>query len=347
MFWQFESGDEDEAWSIHTGDGGGNVTVRNGLTPDIQVGAQAVSFGPLRISPWDTTTVVIDDLKFDVLDEDSIIPFLQSASGMPTQASAGAGAGAAAMTLPFVAARDDDLPDHQTPVTRRKILMAAGTGMLAAAGTTAATQPVAADDDDDNGGVDTTHYVGGFELVDAERGIQIGLDDRVEQFLPTGETYYVEIDGSVVGSFDTDGGSGRYTIGPGTTGTVRVVSRDGVQLWRRILADFRDGEPLTYTFTLDDDAADLSRGEEVVITDQPIVVDALRDAEEDGTVMSINDTTIPHTDAGSSDRGNWYLRDDTALVYESGINAPEASSVELTINASFTDTVSARLDELL
>ena len=344
MFWQYESSDE-SGWEYHTGNGGGNVRILNGKTPNTQWGNGAVSFGPLRISPWESTTVVIDDLSFDVLDEDSVIPFLQSASGMPTQSTAAAGT----LALPFLAEVDDSAGEGETqaPLTRRDMLIATGVTATAATlgtGTAAAQQ----DDSDGDQPLDSTRYVAEFELAESTRGIQIGIDDRVDQFLPVGETYYVEVDGSVVDSFETGANtSARFTIGPGITGRVRVVAEDGVSLWRKVLADFSSGEPLTYTFNLEQPVSQRDRGEEIVITDQPIVVDALRDAGEDETVLKINDTAISNLKDGSSSRGNWYLRDETALVYEVGVDAPDSSVVELTINAGWRDSIDAHVDELL
>jgi hypothetical protein len=342
MFWQYESSDEN-GWEYHTGDGGGNVRILNGETPNTQWGNGAVSFGPLRISPWESTTVVIDDLSFDVLDEDSVIPFLQSASGMPTQSTAAAGT----LALPFLAEVEDEDSETQTPLTRRDMMIATGVGVTAA---TLGTGTATAQDDDsgEDQPLDSTRYVAEFELAESTRGIQIGIDDRVDQFLPVGEKYYVELDGSVVDSFKTgENDSARFTIGPGITGRVRVVAEDGVSLWRKILADFSSGEPLTYTFNLEQPVAARDRGTEITITDQPIAVDALRDAGEDETVLKINDTTISNLKDGSSSRGNWYLRDETALVYEVGVDAPDSSVVELTINAGWRDSIDARIDELL
>jgi hypothetical protein len=344
MFWQYESSDDQSGWEYHTGDGGGNVRILNGKTPNTQWGNGAVSFGPLRISPWKSTTVVIDDLSFDVLDEQSVIPFLQSASGMPTQPSTAAAA-AGTLALPFLASVEDDDPETQTPLTRRDMMIATGVTATAA---TLGTGTVAAQEEEDDGTLDSTRYVAEFELAESTRGIQIGIDDRVDQFLPVGEKYYVELNGSVVDSFKTGANdSARFTIGPGITGRVRVVAEDGVSLWRKILADFSSGEPLTYTFNLEQPVSERDRGAEIVITDQPIVVDALQDAGEDETVLKINDTAISNLNNGSSSRGNWYVRDDPALVYEVGVDAPDSSVVELTINAGWRDSISARVDELL
>jgi hypothetical protein len=343
MYLEYDDGGvEGQYTDHHTGDGGGNVGVRNGLTPSVRTGDGTKSFGPLTIRPWDSTTVVVDELSFDVLDKGGVLPFLNTMSGMPHSQQA---AGAAALSLPLWS-DTDDLPDGQTPVGRRDVMIATG---VAAAAAAAPGSAFAQTDDETETAVDSTHNVVEFEIVDAPRGFAISIADRIEQFLPVGSKYYVEINGSVSGSFETGTDSNDQFIVPsGTTGSVRVVAKDGIDLWNRILADFRNDEPLTYTFTLDEPVSSYERGETIRISDQPIIVDALLDAGPDKTVVKVGETAISNIDEGSESVGNWYLQDEAALVYDVGIDAPQAEAVELTINAGVFETIAARygLDSL-
>jgi len=214
---------------------------------------------------------------------------------------------------------------------------------MLAAGAGAETAAAQTDDEDGDDALDSTRHVATFEVAENPRSFRISIEDRVEQYLPTGSKYYVEINGSQVGSFETGSESSGYQIIPsGTTGRIRVVAEDGVSLWRQILTDLRSDEPLTYTFTLDDALSSYPRGEEIRITDQPIVMDALRDAGSDKTILKIGDTPIPNLNDGSDEVGNWYLQDDAALIYEVGINAPKSELVTLTINAGLSETIAAR-----
>jgi len=314
---------------------GGNITVENSTTPTIRPGGElGLGFGPLRIVPFAGTTVRIDELSFSALDE-SILPFLNAASGVTTETTA-VGAGAA-----LVAA---SAPDEDVALRRRDALIAAGTvatAGLAASGTAAADDDDNDEDDDDDDSDAQTRHVAEFELTENPRGIGIRIDDVTENYLPHGETYYVKLDGSVVDSIETGNGE-MLTIGPTKTGSVRVVSESEVSLVQRILNQIQGGDEINYTFNRDEPVSEFSRGEEIVITDQELVIEAIQSAGTDETVIEIGDENIPHTDDRSSQRGNWYLRDEAALVYEAGLDSPDSENIELTINAGFVDSQLAR-----
>jgi|AntDeeMetageno50_2_1112565.scaffolds.fasta_scaffold00968_3 hypothetical protein len=90
----------------HTGDNGGNVALQTADPPSIRTGGGSFSIGPLQITPWSSSRVIISEFTFEVLDEESVWPFLDTLSGIPQQPSTGA----ATLSLPLVAigAVDDD-----------------------------------------------------------------------------------------------------------------------------------------------------------------------------------------------------------------------------------------------
>ena len=317
---------ESEQAAVGISTGGSNIILKNGAIPTLRTDGWGVGFGPLRIDPYESTTVVIDDLGFEALDRYSL-PFLDATTGVSAAALGG---------LPVLATVDDET---ETRLTRRDALLAAGT--LIGAGV-ASTGTAAAQEDSTD---DTTRTVAEFELAESPRGIQLGIDDMVGSYLPPDSEYYVEIDGDIKGSFTpgADGGEGSLTTGPQITGTVRVVSKDGVAFWKRILAKISGNEPLTYTFRTDKPLSAYDRGEEVLINDQPLVVDAIQSAEPDETILRAGGETVAHLDDGSDSFGNWYLRDTAALVYQVGVDSPETTSIELKINASTLERIESEL----
>jgi len=309
--------------------GEANIIVKNGTVPLSRAGGWGVGFGPLRIAPYESKTIVINDLQFEALDRYSL-PFLDTTAGV-SQTQMGVGAAG----LPLLAASTTD-DDHA--ITRRNALLAAGSLVGASVASTGVSTAQESDDD-------TTRSVATFELEESPRGIQIGIDDMVAQYLPVGSEYFVEINDSVVGSFTAggDGGGGALTTGPQITGTVRVISKEGISFLKRVLARISGSEPLVYTFRTSEPLSSYARGEEVVIADQPLVVDAIDSAGPDGTIVRAGGEAVDHLDEGSSSYGNWYVRDGVALVYEVGVDSPDATDIELKINASRLETIQADL----
>lgn len=309
---------------------GGNIIVENATTPTLRTGGWGLGFGPLRIAPFAGTTVRIDELSFAAL-ESSFWPFLSAASGVTNQQTATAGAGAALLAA--------SAPDEEIALTRRDALVAAGV----AATTALATGTAAADDDDDDDTDEATRHVAEFELSENPRGIGIWIDDMVADYLPHGQTYYAEVDGSTVDSFETGNGES-LVIGPKIEGTLRIISESEASLVQRILVQIQRGEEIKYTFQLDEQLDETPRGETVLITDQPIVIDAIESAGSSETLIEIGGENIPHTDEGSSTRGNWYIRDEVSLVVETDVDSPDSQQVELTINAGLLDSLLTRLN---
>lgn len=298
---------------------GGNLHVVDGLAPEIgRVGNYGVGFGPLRLTPWADSTVVIDDLEF-------------------TQADAGwfnvlsAGGATAAATL-AASSTDDPIDPDRLETSRRSLLLAAGVG-LATLGVGAG---VASADDEDR------HNVATFDLETNPRGLNIAVDDLVAEYLPADHEFFVDVNGTAQGSFKA--GEESLTINPGIEGEVEVQSDDALSFVQRVIANYTAEDELEYSFNpVDEPFSEQTVGDTIQLSEQPVLVDPIEFVDPSEVAIDINDTAIPHADNGTSEKGNWWIRDGRELVYDVGEDSPDSTLVEVRINIGRLERFRRRL----
>lgn len=291
---------------------GGNLHVVQGVSPSpLRIEGWGIGFGPLRIAPWADSTVVIDELTFESVKNDSLFSLFTTT--MPATSASAFGAA-------FVAASvsDDGIDPTDRSLTRRSFLVAAGTSALLAGAVTA----------QEDG---ETYNVAKFSLDESPRGIHLRVDDVVADYLPPDQTFYVEVDGTDVGSFTA--GKDSLTINPGITGEVTISSDDALSFIDKIIAKYTAEDELHYSFNpVDEEFSAQTVDDEVVISDQPILVEPIREADPKETLLQIDGETIPHADDEQGALGYWYLRDGQALVYVVGEDAPDSTLIDVHVN---------------
>ena len=298
---------------VHCPDGG-NVHVVDGVAPhELRLGHYGLGFGPLRLTPFANSTVVLDNLEFAVADDSGWLPLL----------TAGGAVGAA------IAHEETDGPlePDETRTTRRALLAGIGVTILAAGSARA---------DDDRFEVAT------FDLHESERGINVAVDDVVADYLPPEHTFYVSVNGGSVGKFDA--GSESLTINPGVTGQTTLESDEALSFISRVWANLTADDEVVYQFQpVEEPFSEHTVGDEIVLSDHPIITDPVAVGDASDTLVDLNGTTVPHVDGRDSAVGEWYLRDSRQLVYVVGEYAPDSTLVEITINAGLLDRARARL----
>lgn len=305
-----------EHYGVHCREGG-NVHIVDAISPHhLRLNSYGVGIGPLQIRPYANTTVIIDEFRYSTAEPWSL-PLLSTQSNVGTLAALGILAGGSP---------DDDEDDAIDPeeydVTRRELLIAVGATATMAAGTARAEQEKL--------------NVAEFTIEDNPRGFQLQVDDVAQDILPADHSYYVEVDGTSRGDFNPGNGD-RITISPGITGEAKVQSDDVLAFWEKIVAATRSDDKIEYTLRHDKPFSNEPTDDEVILSDQPVVVDPIREAGESGVLVKIDGDRVPHIDDGSAAIGNWYLRDDTALVYRVGEAAPDVELTQVHINVGRLD----------
>lgn len=305
-----------ERIGVHCPDGG-NVHIIDGVAPhDLRLARYGVGFGPLRLTPFADSTVVLDDLAFASAEDDGWLPFIGSA-------------GAIGALVYHDQTDGKPIDPEDTQPTRRAVLAGIGLSILAVGSARAAEESL--------------YSVASFELVSSERGINLAVDDVVADYLPPEHTFYVSVNDGSVGKFAA--GEESLTINPGITGRVDLESDEALSFVSRMWADLRAEDEVVYQFQPVDEPFDsYTVGDEVVISDQPIITDPIDVSEPGDILLSVNDTSVPHADGRDSAVGEWYLRDGRQLVYIVGEDAPDSTLVEITINAGLVDRLRAKYD---
>lgn len=284
---------------------GGNLHVVDGVAPEVgRVGNYGVGFGPLRLTPWADSTVVIDDLEFAQADS----------SWLGVLSTGGAMAALAAST------DDEPIDPDQLEVSRRGLLLATGAGLGAL---TLGTGTARADDD--------RHNVATFDLETNPRGLNIAVDDLVADYLPADHEFYVELEGTAKGSFEA--GDESLTINPGLEGHVQVQSDDALSFVQQVIANWTADDELEYSFNpVDEPFSEQTVGDTIRLSSQPVLVEPVALADPSEVAIDINGTAIPHADNGTAAVGNWWIRDGRELVYDVGENSPDSTLVEVRVN---------------
>lgn len=306
---------------------GGNVHIVDGVAPtELRCGRYGLGFGPLRLTPFAESTTVIDNLRYSVPEDDGLWPLAT-------------GAGITGAMLHYDKHDGKPIDPERTRTSRRRVLAATGAGLLALASAGRATAST-----------DERHEVAHFDLTNSPRGLNIAVDPVVADYLPDEHTFYVSVEGSSVGRFEA--GEESLTLNPGIEGNVQLESDEALsfiaRLWARIRADDEveyEFRPSVFGSNGDDDApqsfAEFAVGEEVVLSDQPILVDPMNQADPSGAIVAMNDTTIPHTDGRNSAAGEWYVQDGRRIIYIVGEDAPDTSIVNIRINVGHLDSIRA------
>ncbi|ELY97144.1 hypothetical protein [Natrialba asiatica] len=304
---------------------GGNLHVVDGVAPQyLRVGRYGVGFGPLRLTPFEDSTAVIDGLRYTTPEDDGWFPL-----------AASAGAVGAALHHDR---HDEPIDPESTQASRRQVLAATGAGLLALT-----TAGIASAQEDDG-----PYQVAEFELTASNRGLNIAVDPLVADYLPDKHTFYVSVNDNSIGRFQA--GEESLTLNPGVEGTVTLESDDALSFVAKIIARVTADDEIEYEFqpaavsngSEYQSFADAAVGEEIVLSDQPILVDPIDTAEPEATIVTMNDETIPHADDGDSLLGEWYVQDGRQLVYVAGEDAPDTSLVNIQVNVGRLASFRAR-----
>lgn len=279
------------------------------------VRTDGVGFGPLRLTSWADETTSISDLEFEEAEADSWLPFLSAAGAT----------GAAA----HYDREDGEVHDpDRTALSRRAVLATIGASTFLVGSTLANDQP--------------TYSVASFDLEQNRRGLRVDVDEAAADFLEGEDVeFYLSADDAAIGSFELD--EPGLTINPGTEGLVELESDTALTFIQRMIASVRSDDNVHFEWRPQDTSfADEPTGEEIVLSDQPVVVETIEAAGESATVIKMVDTIIPHTDEnGSKPAGEWYT-DGTTLRYVVGEQTPDTSLVEAHANLGRIDRIRER-----
>lgn len=274
-----------------------------------------ILFGPLEISAYPDSTARVGGLSF-----------MQEKSFLDSLFDSGAGEGLFG-TMVAVGSADRDRDRTDNTMTRRDLLKAAGLGLGAAAavGTARASQ------------TETVAHKAQFEAIENPSGIRCRIFDRTEGYLPTSETYYTFVDGQDYSRFAAASDDSYGDVVPQRTGTV-VVGPEGAGggFWTALEADKTvayDGLPLPKSTT------EAEAGEQLVISDNDILVEAAAESGKDRTTLAINGRSIPHQNEDREDEVGYFGVSDDRLVYTVGNNPPAGGSVALVIYANRSDEI--------
>ncbi|QCC57192.1 hypothetical protein [Natrinema thermotolerans] len=237
---------------------------------------------------------------------------LESLTFLPGSDSGG---GLLAVGAPAAVAASDD---ETTATTRRGVL----TFLAAVLGAAAVADTAGAADDEL-----VTLNVAKCELAEPTAPVTVSVIDAVADVLPPTSEILIDQQNARVGKI-VDQGEGvtlRQTAGP-----VRIYVRDTVGNLSQLLAWVKSFLPadssLTYSRPFPDGkaASDFAEDEFVRLSSHPTIVGPIEASEQDRTILSIGDATVPHADDGGIDVGAWSLLDGT-LIWEVGPDPPDAT----------------------
>lgn len=300
---------------VHETTGGSTIAVENAQVPDDlrAIEGDGIGFGPVRLTAWADSTVIIGDLTFDEAEPGSWIPLL-SAAGL---------VGAA-----HHEEHDRDvLPADRRQLTRRGLIATVGAATLfLATGTTSAED-------------DPVYNVASFDLIQNYRGLKVDVDVGAAEWLEGEDVeFYLSAADSTIGAFEA--GEPGKTINPGTNGTVELQSDTALTFLQRLVAKIGADDTVSFEFRPQDTSfAEETVGDQIVISTEPVIVETIKAADEPSrALIRMNETIIPHADErGDKPAGEWYVRDNTALVYVVGPDTPDTSLVEVTANLGWLE----------
>jgi hypothetical protein len=304
----------------HTAPNGGTVSVQAGgratAIGPIRLTPSGTAFGPLEITPTKESRVVLEKFEYRSHPKSMMDGLLSGKLPL------------AGMAAPLVVARDGSPPDVETDresVSRRDVLKM---GVVAMGGAAMASNPVAAGEHE--------LEVASITVSKNEAGFGLRVWDVVEGVLPGSQDYRVLVDGTplqsfrreLTGAFDA---SSAATIPRGVTGTLSVRTDASIGFWTDVKSFLSSPDPLEYSVQLAQPASEYEPNTEVVLTEQAIVIEPLREEGADRATMHLGGESIPHRSESSTDAGAYYVTDDGALVYQVGSNAPDGVEVDLNI----------------
>lgn len=285
--------------------------------PDgLQFTATGALFGPLEISAYPDSTARIGALDF--VQEES---FADSLFG------SGAGEGLFGSLIAFGSASraSEDQEPGDTHATRRDVLRAIGLGVTAGAATATARGATQ----------DTLAHKATFEAIENPAGLRVRVFDRVPGYLPTDTTYFTFVNGQEYARFSAASDEGYGDVVPQRTGSVTVGPEGAAG---GFLAGLRTDKTVVYNgLTLSKSTADAQAGEQLVFSDNDILVEAAAGAGADRTMLAINGQSIPHRTEDREDEVGYYGVSDDRLVYTVGNQPPSAGSVTFTLFANRSD----------
>ena len=279
------------------------------------VRGDGIGFGALRLTSWAESTTIIEGLRFEEADP-SWFPFLM--------------VGGAAGIVHHERDVDDGESgiDRQT-LTRRGILVTAGAATAALFVGSSSGQ---------SAGDQKTYNVATFDLIQNLRGLKVDVDVGIADWLEDENVeFFLSAGGQPVGSF-TASEQGR-TINPGTTGTVELESDTALSLVEELIATVGADDTVVFEFRPQDTSfAAETVGDAIALSSEPVVVETVNEAEPSEVVLKLNGTIIPHADeSGEKPAGEWWVRDNTTLMYEVGPETPDTSLVEVQANVGWVD----------
>ena len=279
------------------------------------VTGDGVGFGALRMTSWAESTTIIDGLAFEEADPDSWFPLLMGAGIVGTAAHKDA--------------NDPDEAVDRRSFSRRGLLVTIGATTLLIGKSAGQT-----------GGESQTYNVASFDLIQNLRGVKVDIDVGVANWLEGEDVeFFLSADGVSLGTFNpSDLGK---TINPGTNGTIELESDTALSLIEELIAKARSEDKVVFEFRPQDTSfAKETVGEEIELSSEPVVVETVDAAEPKEVVVKMNGTMIPHADESSNTAvGEWYVRDQTSLMFVVGEETPDTSLVEVQVNVGTVERV--------
>lgn len=296
-------------------DDGSTIAVENAQIPgDLRgVRGDGVGFGPLRLTSWAESTTVISDLEFEDAEAESWFPLLA--------------VGGVAGTAAHYDREDGEIHNpERTALSRRGLLVTIGAATLFVGKSTAQSDS------------EQTYNVASFDLLQNLRGLKVDVDAAAADWFDGEDVeFFLSADGSMVGTFDAD--EPGKTLSPGTTGPVELESDTAVTFVQELIAKATADDKVIFEFRPQDTSfAGEPVDSEIELSSQPVVVETVQAAAPKEVLVRMNGTIIPHADeSGDSAVGEWYVRDNTSLMYVVGPQTPDTSLVEVQANLDWTD----------
>lgn len=299
---------------------GGDLEISQDQPMDVPGGLQftttGAAFGPLEISAYPDSTARIGALNF-ILEES----FIDSLFG----SSAGDGLFGSLIAFGSASRASEDQAPGDTHATRRDVLRAIGLGVTAGAASASARGATQ----------DTLAHKATFEAIENPAGLRVRVFDRTPGYLPTNATYFTFVNGQAYTRFSAASDDGYGDVVPQRTGSVTVGPEGAAG---GLLAGFRTDKTVVYNgLTLSKSTADAQAGEQLVFSDNDILVEAASNAGADRTMLSINGRSVPHKTEDREDEVGYYGVSDDRLVYTVGNQPPSAGSVTFTLFANRSD----------
>ena len=290
-------------------DTGSTIAVRDAQIPGDLRGVQGdgIGFGELRLTSWAESTTVLEGLTFEEAEPESWFPLLATAGVAGTAAN-------------YDREDGEVHGPERTALSRRGLLVTIGAATLFV-GKSAAQES------------DQTYNVASFDLLKNLRGLKIDVDPGVAQYLEGEDVvFFLSADDSTVGTFSAD--EPGKTINPGTTGTVELESDTALTFVQELIAKAKADDTVIFEFRPQDTSfAAETVGDEIELSSEPVVVETVDAADPSEVLVRMNGTIIPHADeTGSHAVGEWYVRDNTSLMYVVGEDTPDTSLVEVQVN---------------